>query len=67
METEKEMRSAVSLMPVAHLVKLLVEKGLITEAEFTQKLSAERAGIRRCWGRYGRQNDRYNLLVDLSP
>ena len=26
------------------LVKLLIEKGLITEAEFMQKLSAERAG-----------------------
>jgi len=25
------------------LTKLLIEKGLITEAEFTQKLSAERA------------------------
>ncbi len=27
------------------LTKLLIEKGLITEAEFMQKLSAERAGI----------------------
>ncbi len=26
------------------LTKLLIEKGLITEAEFTQQLSAERAG-----------------------
>ncbi len=26
------------------LCKLLIEKGLITEAEFMQKLSAERAG-----------------------
>ncbi len=26
------------------LAKLLIEKGLITEAEFMQKLSAERAG-----------------------
>ncbi|MCZ6623553.1 MAG: hypothetical protein O7B35_04895 [Deltaproteobacteria bacterium] len=26
------------------LTKLLIEKGLITEAEFMQKLSAERAG-----------------------
>jgi len=31
-------------MPLAHLAKLLIEKGLITEAEFMQKLSAERAG-----------------------
>ncbi len=43
METEREMRSAVSLMPLAHLANLLLEKGLITEAEFMQKLSAERA------------------------
>ncbi len=28
------------------LTKLLIEKGLITEAEFMQKLSAERAGYR---------------------
>ncbi len=38
------MRSAVSLMLLAHLAKLLIEKGLITEAEFMQKLSAKRAG-----------------------
>jgi len=31
-------------MPLAHLTKLLIEKGLITQAEFTQKLSDERAG-----------------------
>ncbi len=37
------MRNAVSLMPLAHLAKLLIEKGLITQAEFMQKLSAERA------------------------
>ncbi len=37
------MRSNVSLMTLAHLAKLLIEKGLITEAEFMQKLSAERA------------------------
>jgi len=29
-------------MPLAHLTKLLINKGLITEAEFMQKLSAER-------------------------
>ncbi len=28
------------------LTKLLIEKGLITEAKFMQKLSAERAGYR---------------------
>ncbi len=28
------------------LTKLLIEKGLITQAEFMQKLSAERAGYR---------------------
>ncbi len=39
METEKE----VSPMPLAHLAKLLIEKGIITQAEFMQKLSAERA------------------------
>ncbi len=44
METEWEVRSAVSLMPLAHIAKLLIEKGLITDVEFTQKLSAERAG-----------------------
>ncbi len=43
METEKEVRSAVNPMPLAHLAKLLIEKGLITKAEFMQKLSAERA------------------------
>ena len=30
-------------MPLAHLAKLLINKGLITQAEFMQKLSAERA------------------------
>ncbi len=30
-------------MQFAHLAKLLIEKGLITQAEFMQKLSAERA------------------------
>ncbi len=46
METEKEVRSDLSSMPLAHPAKLLIEKGLITEAEFMQKLSAERAGYR---------------------
>ena len=32
-----------SLATAAALAKLLIEKGLITEAEFMQKLSAERA------------------------
>ncbi len=44
METEREVRSDVSLMPLAHLAKLLIKKGLIIEAEFMQKLSSERAG-----------------------
>ena len=35
----------VSSQATAHaLTKLLIEKGLITEAEFMEKLSAERAG-----------------------
>ncbi len=33
-----------SLAQTDALAKLLIEKGLITEAEFMQKLSAERAG-----------------------
>ncbi len=33
-----------SLATADDLAKLLIEKGLITEAEFTQKLSDERAG-----------------------
>ena len=33
-----------SLATADALVKLLIEKGLITQAEFMQKLSAERAG-----------------------
>jgi len=36
----------VSLIPLAYLAKLLIEKGLITQAEFMQKLSAERAEYR---------------------
>jgi hypothetical protein len=43
METEREVRSVVSPMPLAHLAKLLIENDLITQAEFMQKLSAERA------------------------
>ncbi len=34
----------LSLAQTDALTKLLIEKGLITEAEFTQQLSAERAG-----------------------
>ena len=33
-----------SLATADAMAKLLIEKGLITEAEFMQKLSAERAG-----------------------
>ncbi len=33
-----------SLATADAVAKLLIEKGLITEAEFMQKLSAERAG-----------------------
>ncbi len=33
-----------SLATADALTKLLIKKGLITEAEFTQQLSAERAG-----------------------
>ncbi len=43
MESEREVVSAVSPMPLAHLAKLLIEKGLITQAEFIVKLSTERA------------------------
>ncbi len=35
-----------SLATADALTKLLIEKGLITEAEFIQKLKAERAGYR---------------------
>ncbi len=35
---------ASSLAQADALTKLLIEKGLITKAEFMQKLSAERAG-----------------------
>jgi len=37
METEREVRSAVSLMPLAHLAKLLIEKGVFTQDEFMEK------------------------------
>jgi len=36
------------------LTKLLIEKGVITEAEFMQKLSAERAGYQEMLGKMGR-------------
>ena len=39
-----------SLAQTDSMVKLLIEKGLITEAEFMQKLSAERAGC-QAWFR----------------
>jgi hypothetical protein len=42
METNREVRSAMNLMPLAHLAKFLIENDLITEAEFTKQLSAER-------------------------
>ncbi len=37
---------ASSLAQTDSLTKLLIEKGLITQAEFMQKLSAERSGYR---------------------
>ncbi len=37
---------ASSLAQTDALTKLLIEKGLITQAEFMQKLSAERSGYR---------------------
>ncbi len=43
MEAERDVRSDVIPMPLAHLTKLLIMKGLITQAEFIQMLSAERA------------------------
>jgi len=51
MEAEREVRIAVSLVPLAHLAKLLIEKGLITQAEFMQKLSVERAGYQAMFKR----------------
>ncbi len=35
------------------LTKLLIEKGLITKAEFMEKLSAERAGYQAMLGKMG--------------
>ncbi len=42
---------ASSLAQTDALTKLLIEKGLITEAEFMQKLSAERAGYQAMLGK----------------
>ncbi len=43
-----------SLATADAVAKLLIEKGLITQAEFMQKLSAERAGyqalLNNLWG-----------------
>ena len=40
-----------SLATADALAKLLIEKGLITEAEFMKKLSAEKAEYQAMWGR----------------
>ena len=40
-----------SLATADALAKLLIEKGLITEAEFKEKLSAERAVYQAMWER----------------
>ncbi len=66
METEKEVRSAVNPMPLAHLAKLLIEKGLITKAEFTQRLSAERAEYRTILKIQGRVNVSLTSTVHLG-
>jgi len=42
-----------SLAQTDALTKFLIEKGLITKAEFMQKLSAERAGYQAMLGRMG--------------
>ena len=42
-----------SLAQTDALTKLLIEKGLITEAEFMQKLSAERAGYQEMLRKMG--------------
>ncbi len=42
-----------SLAPTDALTKLLIEKGVITKAEFMQKLSAERAGYQVMLGKMG--------------
>jgi len=44
METERGVRSDVNPMLLDHLTKLLIEKALLIQAEFMEKLSAERAG-----------------------
>ncbi len=51
METEREVKSVVNPMSLAHLAKLLIENGQITQAEFIQKLSAERAGYQAVLGK----------------
>ncbi len=38
-------------MPLVYLAKLLIEKGLITQAEFMQKLSAERVEYQEMLGK----------------
>jgi len=43
-----------SLATADAVAKLMIEKGLITKDEFMVKLKSERAGIRRCWGRWGK-------------
>ncbi len=42
-----------SLAQTDALTKLLIEKGLITQAEFMQKLSGERAGYQVMLGKMG--------------
>ncbi len=42
-----------SLAPADALAKLLIEKGVITQAEFMQELSAERAGYQAMLGKMG--------------
>jgi len=42
-----------SLATADPLTKLLIEKGLITQAEFMQKLSAERVGYQEMLQRMG--------------
>ncbi len=44
-----------SLATADALAKLLIEKGLITQAEFMQKLSAERAGYQALLQKMGNQ------------
>jgi len=50
-----------SLAQTYALTKLLIEKGLITEAEFMQKLSTERAGYQEML-----QRMRYVTRVEKS-